>query len=82
MVAEEQADLSIDAKWDVRDTLSKRNSRFSDVLCIVKGRRTKALIRKQGLVERCENLQKQRRAVESEVQKNNGTRLQRFLFWK
>ena len=32
MVAEEQADLSIDAKWDVGDTLSKRNSRFSDVL--------------------------------------------------
>ena len=39
-------------------------------------------IRKQSLVERCENLQKRRRAVESEVQKNGGTCQQVFLFWK
>ena len=28
---------------------------------------------KQGLIERCQDLQKQRRAVESEVQKDGGT---------
>ena len=35
-----------------------------------------------GLVERCLNLQKQRRAVESEVQKDGGPCLQRLLLWK
>ena len=37
---------------------------------------------KRGLVERCEDLQKQRRAVESEVQKDGGTCLSSLLLWK
>ena len=36
----------------------------------------------QSLVEGCEDLHKQRRAVESQVQENGGTRLQSVLLWE
>ena len=37
---------------------------------------------KRGTVEGCEDLQKQRRAVEGEVQESAGARLLCILFWK
>ena len=37
---------------------------------------------KQGLVEGCEDLQKQRRAVQGEMQENGGARLLCNLLWK
>ena len=42
----------------------------------------KDAIRKQDLVERCDDLQKQRRTAESEGRKHGGTRLQRLFLWK
>ena len=38
--------------------------------------------KKKGLAEGCEDLQKQRRAVEGEVQENGGARQECILLWK
>ena len=82
--SEEKKDLMIDAETGSPQNAVRRKFLILGFTFPIRRKHKTAWRKgcKQGLVERCEELQKQRRAVESEVQKDDGTCLERLLLWK